>query len=192
MCVCGCCAAPAQVDKILDSFYEYMDDRDRWQEAGVVKVCWPPAAGPDLRQLRVTAPAVLNAPAALNGHGLAVTRQAAGLGQHAQVDGTDRVSRTGALLQGKHCLVAPPSCDPTLLTCCHVGACLQNFLAALGAGGAQHPYPIYASLLRHACQHKLAIADCAAVLQVAKDQVGCWVHTPQWAHCFALSNNESL
>jgi hypothetical protein len=27
-----------QVDKILDSFYEYMDDRERWQEAGVVKV----------------------------------------------------------------------------------------------------------------------------------------------------------
>jgi hypothetical protein len=49
---------------------------------------------------------------------------------------------------------------------------LQNFLAALGAGGGQHPYPIFASLLRHACQRKLAIADCAAVLQVAKDQVG--------------------
>jgi len=35
-----------QVDKILDSFYEYMDDRDRWQEQGVVKVSnmagqWP-------------------------------------------------------------------------------------------------------------------------------------------------------
>jgi hypothetical protein len=27
-----------QVDKILDSFYEYMDDRGRWQEAGVIKV----------------------------------------------------------------------------------------------------------------------------------------------------------
>jgi hypothetical protein len=49
MCDVSCCAVlcPAalccavlcpQVDKILDSFYDYMDDRDRWHEAGVVKV----------------------------------------------------------------------------------------------------------------------------------------------------------
>lgn len=33
-----CVFVHVQVDKILDSFYEYMDDRDRWHEAGVVKV----------------------------------------------------------------------------------------------------------------------------------------------------------
>jgi hypothetical protein len=55
-------------------------------------------------------------------------------------------------------------------SCC-VRPLLQNFLAALGAGGGQHPYPIFASLLRHACSRKLAVADCSAVLRVAKDQV---------------------
>lgn len=107
MCIVGCCAAPAQVDKILDSFYEYMDDRDRWQEAGVVKVRWPPAAGPNLRQL-------VTASCATAPDGLAVTQQAAWLGRYVvQVAGTDRVSQTGEpYCRGntRH-LVPPPSCD---------------------------------------------------------------------------------
>lgn len=80
-----------QVDKILDSFYEYMDDRDRWQEAGVVKVRETPAAAPDLRQSCMTA-----------SDGLLVTQRAAGLSQHAQVGGTDRVSQTGPLPHGQY------------------------------------------------------------------------------------------
>lgn len=38
LCLCHAVLCRVQVDRILDSFYEYMDDRDRWQEAGVVKV----------------------------------------------------------------------------------------------------------------------------------------------------------
>jgi hypothetical protein len=60
--------------------------------------------------------------------------------------------------------------------CAHVQIALQNFLAALGAGAGQHPYPIYASLLRHACSSKLSVPDCTAVLRVAKDQVRAEVH----------------
>jgi hypothetical protein len=50
-------------------------------------------------------------------------------------------------------------------------AVVRSFMAVLRASGGRHHFPMFASLLRHGSHHKLAAADCEAVVRLAAGQV---------------------